>query len=284
MVIKVAALQLKFECAATPQEFTDRVRAPIERAARESAQLIALPNYCSYALFGMFAPDLPANATLDEIFHAEGMVNSPGGEPSDSAAALMRDRAQLVHEFHVHIFQSLAERTETWLVPGTAPEVREGNWFNSALLFAPDGKIFGRQRQMHRSPQEREWGMGVGDEPRVFNTDVGRVGLVIGEDVRYPEVSRILTLQGAKMLIHPAAMHEAADEQFLADILREVQSNQVFGVQANPVGRNYHGRSAIYAPVEYTADHRGILAQASGDSEEEVVVAELNIELALSDQ
>ncbi len=282
MKTKAAALQLPFAYAATPQELNDRVREPIERAASEGAQLIVLPAYFSYALFGMFVIDARANATLEQIAR---MLRF------ESVDALMRDRAPYVYDFAVHIFQSLAERTGTWLVPGTWPEMNEGKWYNTALLFGPDGKIFGRQRQTHRSPTERAWGLNVDDQLRVFNTDVGRIGLVVGEDVHYPEVSRILALQGANILIHPAATRLAEvphasgngisvppDEQFLVDLWREVQSNQIFGVQSNLVGDAYRGRSAIYAPVEMTEKHRGILARAGSDSKEESITADLDFD------
>jgi predicted amidohydrolase len=269
MSTQAAALQLPFAYVSTPQEFTDLVRGPIERAARAGAHLIVLPDYFSYALFGMFVLDARADAPLPELAQMLGFASAP---------ALMRDRAPYVYDFHVHIFQSLAERTATWLAPGTVPEVNDGHWYNTALLFSPDGKIFGRQRQTHRTPEERTQGLSVGEELRVFNTDVGRIGFVIGADVRYPEVSRILALQGANVLIHPAAMRESNSEQFLSDLWREVQSNQVFGVQANLVGEAYRGRSAIYAPVELTPDHRGILAPARSDSAAESIAAELDFD------
>jgi predicted amidohydrolase len=50
---------------------------------------------------------------------------------------------------------------------------------------------------------------------------LGRVGLIIGEDVRYPEVARILTLQGASILIHVAALPAPFDEEaWLASLWR----------------------------------------------------------------
>ncbi|MBU4185680.1 MAG: hypothetical protein KKC23_05690, partial [Proteobacteria bacterium] len=52
------------------------------------------------------------------------------------------------------------------------------------------GEVLGKQRRTHLSSveDEREW-FG-GDELSVFDTPVGRIGLVIGYDVYFPEVSR----------------------------------------------------------------------------------------------
>jgi predicted amidohydrolase len=104
---------------------------------------------------------------------------------------------------------------------------------------------------------------------------------MIGEDVRYPQVARILALQGANVLVHVAAMPAPFDEEiWLASLWREVQANQVFGVQACLVGeclgQAYAGRSAILAPVEMTEGGRGILARSSTTDSSQLVTAELD--------
>lgn len=269
MKIRVAAIQVPFTYISTPQEFMDLMRTPIERAARDSAELIVLPNYLGFALLGMFMADAPATMLLDELAQAQRF---------DSVYEMLRERAEYLFDFYVHIFQSLAPRVQAWLLPGTAPEWNEGELYNTALLFSPAGQVLGQQRQMHRSVEERAWGFAAATDLRVFKTEVGNLGIVIGEDVRYPEVSRILALQGANILIHPAASRTSHHEQFLVDIWREVQSNQVFGIQANLVGETFQGRSAIYAPVEYTPDHRGFVVRAATDSELEIVSADLDFD------
>ncbi len=275
MKTRAAAVQLPFAYVANPQEFADLVREPVERAAREGARLIVLPDYVGYALFGMFAFDLEPGAGLDEIARRLRF---------DSVPDMLRDRAPIVFDFYRHILQSLAARAQVWMAGGSAPEVGEAGWYNTALLFSPEGQAAGKQRQTHRSERERAWGMSVGDELPVFGTDIGRLGLVLGEEVRHPEVARILALQGANILIHPAALPAARDatgendEAYLIDLWREVQANQVFGVQANLVGPAYRGRSAIYAPVEMTEGKRGMLARAQSDADAETIAAELDFD------
>jgi predicted amidohydrolase len=82
-------------------------------------------------------------------------------------------------------------------------------------------------------------------------------------------------------LIHVAALPAPFDEEaWLASLWREVQSNQVFGIEACLVGdcfgQVYAGRSAILAPVEMTEGGRGVLAQSTTTDGEQVVIAELN--------
>jgi predicted amidohydrolase len=176
---------------------------------------------------------------------------------------------------YIDFFSALARRLQIFLAPGTIID-RDGNaLYNTAYLFAPDGKVVGTQRQTHRTPQEIAQGWAQGDELYVFDISIGRIGFVIGSDVEYPEVSRILALQGANVLIHSASYTTWSKEHFLIDLWREVQSNQVFGVQACLAGA---GQSAIYAPVEMTPDHRGFLAQASNVDAEVIVSASLDFD------
>ena len=176
------------------------------------------------------------------------------------------------HDEYIDFFSALARRLQIYLAPGTLIERDGDTKYNVAYFFAPDGKIIGTQRQTHRSPQEIAQGLAQGTVLNVFDVGIARVGIVIGTDVEYPEVARILALQGANVLIHSALYATWSKQHFLLDLWRDVQSNQVFGVQACPAGK---GQSAIYAPVEMTSDHRGFLAQASS-VDEEIVSASLD--------
>ncbi len=274
MSARVAAVQPEFQYYRTPQEFADVVRAPLEYAAQNGAQLSLLPHALSFALFGIFDYDARADESLDALARRHNRTTREWVE----------EYAGYVFELYVHIFQSLAARTETWLAPGTVLEPDGAEFFVTACVFNPAGEIVGRQHQMHRSASEIAWGVKQGDALRVFETEIGDCGLVLGEDVRYPETARALALQGAKILLHPAAYGVetvqgtvSTEEQFLQDLWRDAQGNQTFGVQANLVGANYRGHSAIYAPVELTEDKRGILAQAA-DATPEILLADLDFE------
>ncbi len=279
--MRVAVVQLPFSYVSTPQEFTDLVREPIERAANQGAHLVVLPNHSMLALLGIFVPAALSDVTLRDIARVQQF---------ESTRAMLFDRAPYLHDFYLHIFQSLAERIEIYLAPGTTLEVENEKIYNAAYLINAEGQVVARQRQIHRAEDEIKWGLDRDAELTVYATDVGRIGFVIGEDVRYPEVSRILALQNANVLIHPASSPRRqalrppqggesvrGGEQFLLDLWTQVQSNQVYGLQAD-LGRGGSGRSAIYAPVEMTPNHDGILAQAGAQPDTQVVVAEMDFD------
>jgi predicted amidohydrolase len=234
------------------------MRAVVRQAAQAGAQLIALPAYT-----GLLA-----------------LPDEPTGESLRRAAPLLRaiylaTFSRLAAEFRVHIAAG------TLLLPD-----QQGRLYHTAHLFGPGGELVGRQGQTHLGLQERAWGLASGDELAVFPTPVGCIGFVLGEDVRYPEVSRILALQGANVLVHPVATPVESQAAWLTRLWREVQGNQVFGLEAALVGElwgtAWRGRSTIHAPLEMTAgnngytDYNGILAQAQTNDSEEIVLADLD--------
>ncbi len=270
-MLRVSVLQLDLAFVRTPQEFFDRMYEPIGRAvapadaAANDTTLVVLPNLTGWQLLGIALPSVLGShlARLDPVARA---CRFP------SVAAMLTRVAPVMRDFFAHLFASLAQRLGIYLAPGTVVELDGGRLYNTAYLFAPDGTLVGTQRQTHRAPQEIAWGLAQGETLRVFDMGAARVGFVIGEDVAYPEVSRILALQGANLLIHPAAYARWNDEHILFDLWREVQSNQVFGAQACWIGQ---GQSAIYAPVSDDAP-TGIVAQAARAETETFVGATLD--------
>ncbi|OPZ84085.1 MAG: Carbon-nitrogen hydrolase [bacterium ADurb.Bin429] len=152
------------------------------------------------------------------------------------------------------------------------------NYLEAAAI-GPDGAVIGRQRQTHLGSWERERGLFAGDSLDVFPTSIGRVGLLLGEDIRYPEVARILALQGAEVLVHLAATPAPfLEEAWLAQLWREVQANQTFGLQSCLVGDGHIGRSAVLAPVEMTPGDTGVLERAAMTKGVELLVASLDFD------
>lgn len=253
----VAAIQLTFFRAQSVADMEARLAAAIQPAVGQGAQLVVLPQYTGLTLL------------------------SAAGASQDPVSGLRQKGAALLKAYE-ETCAGLAARFGVWLAPGSALGADQQSLVAEACLFAPDGRVVGRQRQTHRGAREKAWGVARGESLDVFETPLGRIGLIIGEDVRYPQVARILALQGANVLIHVAAMPAPFDQElWLASLWREVQANQVLGVQACLVGeclgQAYEGRSAILAPVEMTEGGRGILAQSSTTDGGQFVAAELDL-------
>jgi predicted amidohydrolase len=249
--------------ASSPQEFFNRIQPPIERAAQAGAQLIVFPNYVGLMLLGIAAPTEHTSLALGEIARANKF---------ETVADLLRASAPTMRSFYLRLFQSLAERAHVYLAAGTAIEWVGGRLFNTAYMFAPDGHIVGAQRQTHRTAREINWGLDQASELAVWDIGLARVGMIVGSDIAYPEVGRILVQQNANLLVHPAAYPAWNDDTLLLDLWRETQTHGVCGMQACAVGE-FRGRSAVYAPGEMTRPRNGIVAQAPVADEEGIVTA-----------
>ncbi|BBI73096.2 hypothetical protein HAALTHF_27020n [Vreelandella aquamarina] len=75
--------------------------------------------------------------------------------------------------------------------------------YNVAYLFHRDGEVE-KQSKLHITPQERrDWVIEGGDDLQVFDTDAGRVGILICYDVEFPELGRLLADQDMDILFVP---------------------------------------------------------------------------------
>jgi predicted amidohydrolase len=97
----------------------------------------------------------------------------------------------------------VAVQHELYVVCGLAE--RSGDTlYNSACLVVPDGTI-SVYRKTHLTAAERSWAA-AGDEWKVVDTPIGRVGLLIGHDASFPEAGRVLALRGCDLIVCPAAI------------------------------------------------------------------------------
>lgn len=150
------------------------------------------------------------------------------------------------------------------IVPGSAYfPVGPRHYLHWSCIVSPDGEILGEVGQTHR-PQAGGEHLVLAEDLPIWETPIGRVGFLLGDDVLYPEVSRILTLQGAEILIAPRApIMPYAAEHAMAGLWQNVQQNQVFGVESGLFGSYgdvvFDGRAAVYAPCEITPEESGFL-------------------------
>ncbi|MFX8926054.1 nitrilase-related carbon-nitrogen hydrolase, partial [Acinetobacter baumannii] len=82
------------------------------------------------------------------------------------------------------------------------PEVDEdGIYFNTAVLIGPDG-IVGRHRKTHPYISEPKWAAAGDLHNQVFETPIGRIGLLICMDIHFVETARLMALGGADVICH----------------------------------------------------------------------------------
>ncbi len=127
---------------------------------------------------------------------------------------------------------------------------------NAAVFIGPDGGILGAYAKTHLFTGETVGNSGwvtPGDEVFVVDTPLARLGAVICFDGDYPELARILAVQGAEVIVRPSALLRSADIWELTTRAR-AYDNHVHLVAANAVGADpagmlYFGNSLIVTPL-----------------------------------
>jgi deaminated glutathione amidase len=192
-----------------------------------NAELVVLPETMTTG----FTPGCPAEELWDVLGAAE-----------DPAVAVLTETAR---RLGIHLVWGSYSRGD-----------ERGVVFNSAILAGPAGEVLGRYRKTHPFCTElRSRGGWVtpGDDVSVVATELGQIGLMVCFDGDFPELARIMALQGAEVLVRPSALLRSADIWELTNRAR-AYDNHVYVVGANAVGIDpggvlYFGNSMIVTPT-----------------------------------
>jgi len=116
---------------------------------------------------------------------------------------------------------------------------REGNKLYSSAVIINTGKILGTYRKSRIFPLTDEikyFSPGSESDIRVYNTPAGKIGLLICYEIRFPEISRSLTFQGAQCLAVPAQFPSERISHWTALLKARAIENQIFIFGANCAG------------------------------------------------
>jgi len=197
-----------------------RILSLIDEVAGQGAKLVVFPE-C--ALSGYVFED------LDEAWMASERVPGPS---TDAIAAVCKELA-------------------VYAVVGMLEDAGEAI-YNSAVLCGPEGLI-GVYRKTHLPFLGVDKLTALGPDPyRVFETGIGRIGMLICYDLRFPEAARCLALEGADIIALPTNWPQGAD--FSPDVMAPTRAmeNRVFLVAVNRAGEErdakFIGKSQIVDP------------------------------------
>lgn len=109
-----------------------------------------------------------------------------------------------------------AKQYGIYLIGGSMPEKdAEGNVYNTSYIFDREGKQIGKHRKVHLFDIDIKGGqtfkesdtLTAGDSDTVFDTEFGKIGVMLCFDIRFPELSRMMVNDGAKVIFVPAAFN-----------------------------------------------------------------------------
>jgi predicted amidohydrolase len=147
---------------------------------------------------------------------------------------------------------------------------------NAAVLVGPEGLV-GSYRKTHLPFLGVDRFVTPGDELPVYETPLGRIGLEICYDLRFPEATRTLALKGADIVAHPTNFPLAARIQTELITVARAAENRIFLLSANRVGKE---RWAEFCGWSQIVDPYGRRLAEAGETEEALLVADIDLELA----
>jgi predicted amidohydrolase len=141
------------------------------------------------------------------------------------------------------------------------PEKSQEKFYQSAILIDPQGQTVGVYHKSHLNENDKQWAS-AGDDLPVFSTAIGRIGLVIGDEVRIPDISMVMAVKRADIIAIPSSWKGdyAGPVEMASNLLVKPFPNntmfiwynmakyaQAYTLVANYVGQGYQGGSGLYS-------------------------------------
>jgi predicted amidohydrolase/ribosomal protein S18 acetylase RimI-like enzyme len=200
------------------------------------------------------------------------------------------DAARRLAEFtpqYLEMFTQLAIRYNINIAGGSQFAVEDDMLYNIAYLFLRDGTIH-KQKKIHITPAEwKWWGVNGGNTIEVFDTDCGRVAIMICYDIEFPELARIAAQKGAQIIFVPFNTDERYGYLRVRHCsLARCIENHLYVAVAGCVGNLpfvnnadiHYAQSGIFTPADFPFSRDAIAAECNPNIET-FVIQDLDIEL-----
>ncbi len=179
--------------------------------------------------------------------------------------------------YTTQLLSELSRQKGIYIAAGL-PERDSDRFFNSAVLTGPGG-VVGVYRKTHLFFEEKLF-FSPGDTGfKVWDTEIGRVGIMICFDWFFPESMRVLALMGADIIAHPANL---VLPYCPAAMPVRCLENRVYGITANRIGEESRkeGPSFRFIGKSLIASPEGEVLVKAPEHEEVFLLADINPELA----
>lgn len=215
-------------------------------------------------------------ALFPEFFNAPLMGLAGNGNSLEAIRHLSSYTDQIREEM-----SRLAVSYNINVVAGSMPLMEDGVLYNVAYLCRRDGTI-DSQYKLHPTPHEkREWLMEGGSSLKVFDTDFGKVGILICYDSEFPELSRILSDQGMQILLVP--FWTDTKNGYLrvrrCSQARAIENECYVAISGSfgnlPKVDNVdiqYGQTAVFSPSDFSFPHDAIMAETTPNTEMTLIV------------
>ncbi len=210
-------------------------------------------------------------ALFPEFFNVPLM----GSKKNTTSTEAIRFLASFTSEIKAH-FAKMAVTYNINIIAGSIPIIENNKLYNVSYLFKRDGEI-NQQYKIHITPHEKnDWVMDGGNQLNVFETDAGRVGILICYDSEFPELGRMMAEKGVQIIFVPfwTDTKNAYQRVRLCAQARAIE-NECYVAIAGSVGNLpqvdnidiQYAQSAVFSPSDIYFPHDATLTEASANTE-----------------
>lgn len=221
-------------------------------------------------------------ALFPEYFNAPLMAKFNHLSEADAIRKLAEYTPEIVAEF-----SKLSVSYNINIIAGSMPELVGDTLYNVGYLCRRDG-TYERYEKLHVTPDEAKvWGLKGGSSIRSFDTDCGKIGILICYDVEFPELSRILADDGMDILFVPFltdTQNGFSRVRYCAQA-RAIE-NECYVAIAGCVGNLpkvhnmdiQYAQSMVFTPCDFAFPTNGIKSEATPNTEM-ILIADIDIHL-----
>ncbi|TVR15125.1 MAG: GNAT family N-acetyltransferase [Balneolaceae bacterium] len=185
------------------------------------------------------------------------------------------------------VFAEFAITYNTNIITGSMPEFIDDTLLNVGYLCKRNGEIE-RYEKIHATPDEvKVWGMNGGTQIKTFDTDAGKIGILICYDVEFPELSRLLALEGMDILFVPFLTDTQNGYSRVRNCaMARAIENECYVAVAGSVGNlpKVHNmdisfaQSVVFTPCDFSFPTNGIKAEATPNTEM-ILIVDVDLDL-----
>ncbi|THD75890.1 amidohydrolase [Thalassobius vesicularis] len=244
--MKIATAAYPLDWFETWADYEAKLRGWVSEAAGQGANLLVFPEYGAMELASLAGAEVAADL--------KGSISAVSERVERSNAVL----AGLAREFGVYI------------LGGSAPVPEGGVVVNRAPFFGPDGGVDHQDKQIMTRFERDDWGVSGGGALKVFETALGKIGVLICYDSEFPLLGRTLVEAGVEVILVPSctealegywrvrigAMARALEGQCVCAMASLVGKRpEIFAVEENT------GMGGVFGPPDMGFPATGVIAE-----------------------
>ncbi len=256
--VRVSCVQWKMRVFSSLEDFLQQVENYVRSQAAYTSDVVLFPEFFNVPLTSL-TPDLDPKEAMQEL-----ALLTP---------QIVARIAAMAVEYGINV------------AAGSLPVLDKNTLFNVAYLCHRDGTV-DAQYKLHPTPSEkRDWDIRGGNALRAFDTDFGKVGLLICYDVEFPELPRLLSEQGVEILLVPfwtdtkngyLRVRHCAQARAIENECYVVISGSTGAVPELENVDVQYAQSAIFSPSDFGFPHDAIINETSANIET-TLIADLDL-------